>query len=178
MTGTGDFRRFTYSNDVTGAISAFSVEHTSAAPKRRRQSGTEDESTLKLRNGAVKTLARHKEEQRLSTKKALKIAGSAVLVFAMLLSVVYSFVIKNELTKEISSIQSDIAVAQSENTRLNSKLDSLVSMKMIDEYAVEKLGMTKIQKSQINYVDVSAFKAQREKQIENKSPDDFAKSLR
>ncbi len=176
MTNTGDFRRYSYSRELSGAISAFSAEQGSAAPKRRPRTETEPE--LKVVNGVKKSYAEHLKEQRAARVKAVKICLSALLIFSMLIAVVYSYVLKNELTKEISKIQNDISIAQSENTRLNSELDALVSMKMIDEYAVERLGMTKIQKNQINYIDVSEFKAQREKELAQKSPDDYAKALK
>ena len=58
-------------------------------------------------------------------------------------------------------MQKNLSVSQSENTRLNSELDSLVSMNMIDQYAVEKLGMTKMKSNQIKYIDVSQYKQKR-----------------
>ena len=68
----------------------------------------------------------------------------------------------NELTFEISRLEKKLILpAQSENTRLNSELDSLVSMSMIDQYAVEKLGMTKMKSNQIKYIDVSQYKQKR-----------------
>ncbi len=36
-----------------------------------------------------------------------------------------------------------------------------MSMSMIDKYAVDKLGMSKVQSNQIRYIDVSQFKEDR-----------------
>lgn len=79
----------------------------------------------------------------------------------MLFAVLYTNAKTNELTHEISDLQKNLSVSQSENTRLNSELDSLVSMNMIDQYAVEKLGMTKMKSNQIKYIDVSQYKQKR-----------------
>ena len=76
-------------------------------------------------------------------------------------AVLYTNAKTNELTHEISDLQKNLSVSQSENTRLNSELDSLVSMNMIDQYAVEKLGMTKMKSNQIKYIDVSQYKQKR-----------------
>lgn len=79
----------------------------------------------------------------------------------MLFAVLYTNAKTNELTFEISRLENNYSTAQSENTRLNSELDSLVSMSMIDQYAVEKLGMTKMKSNQIKYIDVSQYKQKR-----------------
>ena len=94
-------------------------------------------------------------------KKALQISVVAALCLTMLFAVLYTNAKTNELTHEISDLQKNLSVSQSENTRLNSELDSLVSMNMIDQYAVEKLGMTKMKSNQIKYIDVSQYKQKR-----------------
>lgn len=65
------------------------------------------------------------------------------------------------LPLRFQGLKKNYSTAQSENTRLNSELDSLVSMSMIDQYAVEKLGMTKMKSNQIKYIDVSQYKQKR-----------------
>ena len=108
-----------------------------------------------------KSKAQLLHEQKLSLKKALQISVVAALCLTMLFAVLYTNAKTNELTHEISDLQKNLSVSQSENTRLNSELDSLVSMNMIDQYAVEKLGMTKMKSNQIKYIDVSQYKQKR-----------------
>ena len=84
------------------------------------------------------------------------------LTIAMFFSVLSTNAKKNELTHEISNLETQLAVAESENTRINSELDALVSMSMIDKYAVEELGMSKVKSNQIVYVNVSEYKQQRQ----------------
>ena len=88
-----------------------------------------------------------------------------------------SMATKNELTREISQKQTQIANAKSENISLQSELDAMVSVSMIDEYAVDKLGMSKVKSNQIQYMDVSQFKAERHMMLQKKSPAQVAKQL-
>lgn len=155
MTNTGDFRRYSYSGDTSYLINSFDVGRSSAAPAY----APDTKRNLKVReNGKRKSKNQLLQEQRLGFGKIVSIAIVSVLTIAMFLGVLSTYAKKNELNHEISNLESQLAVAQSENTRINSELNSLVSMSMIDKYAVEKLGMTKIQNQQIRYIDVSQFK--------------------
>ena len=156
MTNTGDFRRYSYQNDAAYALKAFSVERSSAAPKY------EPQKRLKVReNGGRKSNSQLLKEQKEATLKVAVIMSVSVLVIAMMFAMLHTFATKNELNHEISRLQTQYAVAQSENTRINSELNVLVSMSMIDQYAVEKLNMTKVKSNQIRYIDVSQYKEER-----------------
>lgn len=80
------------------------------------------------------------------------------MIIAFVGLTLYSFAVKNELTREISSVKVDIANAQSENISLQSQLDAMVSISMIDDYAVNKLHMTKMKSNQVQYMDVEQYK--------------------
>lgn len=159
MTNTGDFRRYSYSSDASYAVQAFNLSRSSAAPAYK----PEPKRELKVReNNKRKSKNQLLQEQRISFRKAVVIFTTAVLSIAMLFGVLHTFALKNELTHEISNLQTQLAVAESENTRINSELNALVSMNMIDKYAVEKLGMSKMQSNQIRYIDVSQYKEERQ----------------
>lgn len=173
MTNTNDFRRYSYVNDPTYLIDQFDVRRGSQAPKMRPD--VQHKPEFKVReNKQFKTTAQIKAEQKLAFGKAIVVVVVAALCFAMLAGVLRTNAIKNEMTKKISYQQIDIANAESENISLQSELDSLVSMSMIDQYAVEKLGMTKVRSNQIQYIDVNDYKAKRQAQIK-KTPADTAK---
>ena len=156
MTNTGDFRRYSYGSDAAYAVQAFNYQRSSAAPAYIPK----PEKEFKVRQrGQRKSKAQLVHEQKLSFKKALSTV--AALCLSMLFAVLYTNAKTNELTFEISRLEKNYSTAQSENTRLNSELDSLVSMSMIDQYAVEKLGMTKMKSNQIKYIDVSQYKQKR-----------------
>lgn len=174
MTNTGDFRRYTYAQDTTYAVKAFNMQRISHAPELQPDTG----ERLKVReNKKVKSKAQLEKEQKRAFFKALQIAVVAVVSLAMLSMVIYTFAQKNELTREISQMQVEISNAESENVSLESELDSLVSMSMIDKYAVEELGMTKVQSNQIQYIDVQQYKQKRQKAIKKQSPASYAEQL-
>ena len=91
--------------------------------------------------------------------QAVKICVVTVLAASMLFGVLFTYVQKNELTKSIASIKKDISAAQSENVSLNSELEALVSVSQIDSYAVEKLGMTRVQGDNVKYIDSAEYDA-------------------
>ncbi len=158
MTNTEDFRRYSYSADAAYALKAFDVSRGSQAPAYAP--GTKKSFRVR-ENSTKKSMAQLLYEQKIGFVKIVKIMVTAALSVAMLFGVLYNYVQKNELTHEISNLETQLSIAQSENTRINSELDALVSMSMIDQYAVEKLGMTKMRSNQIMYIDVSQYKQKR-----------------
>lgn len=158
MTNTGDFRRYSYSTDASYALKAFDVERSSAAPAYPPRR----EKELKVReNKGRKSRVQLLKEQKAAAVKAVAIMCVALAVIGMFFGVLHTYAQKNELTHEITNLENELDVAQSESTRINSELNALVSMSMIDRYAVDKLGMTKVRSNQIRYIDVSKFKEER-----------------
>ncbi len=140
--------------DITSALNAFSVSRSSVAPELE----PEEKKGLSIRtNTRRKSITAIKSEQRVAFVQAVVLVTAAVLALAMVSGVLYTFVQENELTKEISSIQTEINIAESENISLNSQLESMVSISQIEDYAVNHLGMAKLQPSQIVYIDTSEF---------------------
>ncbi len=170
MTNTNDFRRYSYQNDTSYMISGFNVSRSSAAPKHREDDYPEaGRNPFRVReNDSVKSSSQIKHEQALCTKRAVALIMVAVTVIAFVGLTLYSFAVKNELTREISSAKVNIANAQSENISLQSELDAMVSISMIDDYAVNKLHMTKMKSNQIQYMDVNQYKENYMKKL-NKS---------
>lgn len=155
MVNTNDFRRYSYDGDAAYALDAFNRTRSSAAPeiqpRRNRRLTVSPNTQMKSRKELVR-------EQKKAFAQVVEILTVTVLVLAMLFGVLFTYVQKNELTKSIANIQDDIAVAQSENVSLNAELEALVSVSQIDSYAVEKLGMTRLQSNQIRYIDTSQYK--------------------
>lgn len=170
MTNTNDFRQYSFASDTNYLIKQFNYSRPSANTAEAPKLNPVFERDFKVReNTKRKSKAVLRQEQKLATRKAIMTAVVALICAALMVAVINSFVIKNELTKDIASMQTSIANAQSENISLQAQLDGLVSISMIDEYAVSKLGMTKIKSNQIQYMDVSEYKAQRAEEIKAKS---------
>ena len=177
VTNTNDFRRYSYQYDTSYLVDSFSGSRTAQAPKYSPVPTNEPQHRLKVReNKALKTKSLLKSEQRAAFLKAVKIIAVTVFCFVLAAMAVNSLSAKNELTKQIEAKEKSISNAQSENISLQSKLDSLVSVSMIDEYAVNKLGMTKVKANQIQYIDVDAYRTNRESELKGNAKADTAKN--
>ena len=170
MTNSSDFRRYAYSADASYALEAFNAHRTAAAPayqppRRQRK------RKLRVLRAVMKCV--------LDGKQAAILVVSVLVTLGMRGGVLFTFAQKNKLNHEVASINRQISEAQSESTRLNSQLDALVSVEMIDQYAVEKLGMSKMQSGQMRYVDVDAYMQARAKaQKTQPSPGAYAHVVR
>ena len=81
--------------------------------------------------------------------------AALALVAAFVVTMLYSRAVLTELNQQIAAQTNALADAQSENTRLSAQLDAKVSLRNVEEYATQALGMVSIDKSQITYVDLS-----------------------
>lgn len=68
---------------------------------------------------------------------------------------IYSRVTLTERVAQIEKAQSELAALQNEYTRLNMQLDSKISFKSIEDYAVGTLGLNRAEKYQISYLSLS-----------------------
>ena len=161
MVNNSDFRRYSYDGDAAYALKAFNRTRSSAAPEVRRPA--RKKLTLSP-NTERKSKAQLVKEQRAARVRVAEITIVVSLVLAMLSAVLFTYVQKNELTKSIAGIQQEISVAKSDNVSLNAELEALVSVSQIDSYALEKLGMTRLQSNQIGYIDTSEYEAQHAEQ--------------
>ena len=168
MTNTNDFRQYSYQYDTAKLISSFNYTRGSHAPKVRPEYGEETEAKLRVKETkGIKSQAQLIHEQRVSRKKVIQISVAAVLFLAMIGLVLNSFAVKNQLTRKLAQQETAIANAQSENISLQSQLNIMYSVSMIDKYAVGKLGMSKVRQGQVQYIDVEAYKAAAAKAAKN-----------
>lgn len=155
MVNTSDFRRYSYEGDAAYALEAFNRTRSSAAPQaqppKRRRLTVSPNTEMKSKKQLLK-------EQKKAFAQVVQILTVTVLALSMLFGVLFTYVQKNELTKSIANIRDEISVAQSENVSLNAQLEALVSVSQIDSYAVEKLGMTRLQSNQIKYIDTAQYR--------------------
>lgn len=157
MVNSNDFRRYSYSADASYAVAAFNQSRSAAAPKlrpERRKLSVSPNTKMKSRSELI-------AEQKKAFSQVVVILTVTLLSLSMLFGVLFTYVQKNELTRSIANIKSDIAIAQSENVSLNSELEALVSVSQIDSYAVEQLGMIRLQSNQIKYIDTAEYKSAR-----------------
>ena len=176
MTNSSDFRRYAYSADASYALEAFNAHRTAAAPAYQPPRRQRKRELRVHENTRLKSEQQLHAEGRMAAKQAAILVVSVLVTLGMLGGVLFTFAQKNKLNHEVASINRQISEAQ---TRLNSQLDALVSVEMIDQYAVEKLGMSKMQSGQMRYVDVDAYMQARAKaQKTQPSPGAYAHVVR
>ena len=83
----------------------------------------------------------------------IKIIFLATVALLLLFCVVYGKVQISDMYNKINAQKAELTVAESENARLKAKIESDTSLKNIEEYA-ENIGLKKLDKAQIWYVDI------------------------
>lgn len=88
-------------------------------------------------------------------KKSVIVLCFVAVVFGIISLQIYAGAKNYRLTMEIQSAQKELSIAQSENIKLNSELSGITSIAIIDSYATDVLGMTKIENYQIECINLS-----------------------
>ncbi len=122
------------------------------APKRRQ---AEKKPDMKLVKRPKKSYARTREEMKRANLHTAKIIAISLVLLVMMSALLYGRMKADELDRQIQSKKNELSVAQSENVRLSMKLDSMISLKNVEDYAQNNLGMVKMESHQIEYIDLS-----------------------
>ncbi len=106
------------------------------------------------------------DESRRRRDQENKKARSAAIIFDLMIALVFATCIfllaivmvsqsnLTSMTKEADALDEQLAVLQSDNTRLNSELTAIASTEKIAAYA-EKNGLRKAETGQVNYFSVN-----------------------
>ncbi len=167
MTNTNDFRRYSYLTDIetANAVNAFSLTRSSAAPKYEPEpTGVRKKKPLRVKstNEALKSREELLAEQRRAARQVISVLIILGLAVSMFFGMLFTYVKKNEYTREIAALKTELSREINQNICTNAELDALVSFEQIEDYAENKLGMVKLQSKQIRYIDVEEYKQQRE----------------
>ncbi len=90
-------------------------------------------------------------QKRGQSFKILIVSAFALVLFMV---VINSYVELNEVYSEISSASSTLNELRSENVRMQTELEGQASIRNIKEYAEERLGLKKMDQSQIQYIQI------------------------
>jgi len=129
------------------------VSTSSAAPKIDKK--TQIKPKLELVKKPKKSKVQIKKEEQTATKKAQKILAIALAILLFMAMVIYSRVQLDEINRDIGNIETKMELAQSDSIRLNNELNAIVSINNVEDFAVNSLGMVKVQDYQVVYVDLS-----------------------
>lgn len=128
----------------TGAYDFSRFERAQAAPQRSpaRPKQSPPPRPVKVPEPR-KTSAQRQRENIDSLRRTVKTILVSCLLLSLLGGMLYSEVRQDELTHAYRKLESQMAIAQSENTRLNMELGAKLSLDKVEAYAREKLGMVK-----------------------------------
>ncbi len=127
-----------------------SVESTAPAVRPQPQ-----KAPLRLVEKPKKSKAELEHERLVAQKKSIKIIAVACAVLTLMAMVIYSRIQLDEINREIAKVENEIKVVKSDTVRLNNELNSVVSIDKVENYALNNLGMVKVQDYQVVYVDLS-----------------------
>ena len=113
MTNSGDFRRYA-NNGAAYDLSLFEAQRNGAAVKEKEQ---KRRNRFEVVQPGKITYAQLKAEQKECTRFNMKVMAVSLLCFCFLAASVFLFAYTNQLTHEVSSIETEIEKSQSENTR-------------------------------------------------------------
>lgn len=99
---------------------------------------------------------KHKlKKQAVRPAAVVKWVFVSLFVMMSLASIMIGNIKITQQNDEISSAQKNLNMVQSEQVSLNAKLESRMSMQKVEDYAVNKLGLVKIQPYQIQYIHLT-----------------------
>lgn len=140
----------------------FEHEETRSSVVKTPEKEQEVKPTKKKQN--TKADAKSKDEKgsvkRIKRRKNNFLNISLVVVFAAVIMVVVGLIIHGqvqltELNQQISAAQSDLEEQQSLYTQLKMKVDASISTAVVEKYAQEKLGMSKVSNAQKEFISLS-----------------------
>lgn len=119
-------------------------------PTKKKQN-TKADAKSKVEKGSVKRIKRRKNNF---------LSISMVVVFAAVIMVVVGLIIHGqvqltELNQQISAAQSDLEEQQSLYTQLKMKVDASISTAVVEKYAQERLGMSKVSNAEKEFISLS-----------------------
>ncbi len=86
--------------------------------------------------------------------QSLKILIVSAFTLVLFMVVINSYVELNEVYSEISTASTTLSELRSENVRMQTELEGQASIRNIKEYAEERLGLKKMDQSQIQYIQI------------------------
>lgn len=97
-----------------------------------------------------------KKATQASFISSMKVLACVFCVFSIICAAMYLNVRLDETASKINSVESEIEIAKSENIRLNSALEGMVSIDKIEDYAENTLGMVRLENYKITYFEADA----------------------
>lgn len=85
---------------------------------------------------------------------AFKIFTISCLALSFFCIYIYGHVMYDEAVREYSAYKDELVLMQMNNVKLDSELKSKFSLRDVEDFAVNKLGMRKVEKNQVVYIEL------------------------
>lgn len=92
--------------------------------------------------------------KRRKNAASIRIFAGAVVVFGLFVAMIYGKVELTKLYSENTTLRSELQVLNDENVSLESELAQQTGLTRVEEYAETRLGLKKLDRSQIEYVEI------------------------
>ena len=115
-------------------------------PKTAEQHDTE------LKTRSLRIIKNHRKAKVIAP---IKVILASALAIAVSVIMIYSQVVLTELTSEVSFYENQLTELNTEYVRLQGELEATTSIKTLEEAAETKLGLAKIDSSQVEYVNLT-----------------------
>ena len=142
---------YSYNYNSNSRVTAY---NSSAAPKYRPE--PQRKPNLTLVQKTRKTAAQMRAQTAAETKRAIKVMVVAITILMFMAMAIFSRVQLDEINREINSVENQMKIAESDSIRINNELNSIISINNVEDYAINQLGMVKVQEHQVVYVDLSS----------------------
>lgn len=123
----------------------------SAAPQRK----AEEKGSPSIKRVAPRTKEEMRQQEMVGLGKSLRVFAFVVAMFMVISMQIVAGAKNYSLDREIQKVEQLLAVEEAENIRLSSALNGITGIAVIDTYATEVLGMTKVENYQIECIDLS-----------------------
>ncbi len=103
----------------------------------------------------IKALKSKKQEEKPTVMSMIIMVVACVVLAAMISMLLHTKAMLNEVGMEVSQLTSEYNGVMAENEKLKSDINEIMSIKEIESYARENLGMEKMEIYQIQYVNMN-----------------------
>lgn len=113
---------------------------------------TAEQQDKELKTSSLRII---KNRRKAKTVAPVKIILASTIAIVISVIMIYSQAILTELTSEVSFYENKITELDTEYVRLQGELEAITSIKTLEEAAESKLGLSKIDSSQVEYVNLT-----------------------
>ena len=113
---------------------------------------TAEQQDKELKKSSLRMIENRRKAKVIAPVKVILTSAVALVISVIM---IYSQVVLTELTSEVSFYENQIVDLDTEYVRLQSELEAITSIKTLEEAAETKLGLTKIDSSQVEYVNLT-----------------------